>query len=134
MKNAPPRRKFGAFISNNKNQGVIMIENLKIFIEKGKGCQYKNKLYLYYGLFFNELTDKELMVLLFLYHELTNDFISLEMEVSVNTINKHIKNIKKKLNVKSKSELINLINARRDAYEFYQRNLIIEKLISICDD
>jgi DNA-binding NarL/FixJ family response regulator len=108
-----------------------MIENLEFFIEKTKNCQYKNKLYLYYGLFFNELTDKELMVLLFLHHELTNEFISLEMEISVNTINKHIKNIKEKLNVRTKSELVNLINARRDAYEFYQRNLIIEKLVTM---
>lgn len=56
-----------------------------------------------------ELTEREFEILLLIYNANTNEQIGKKIFLSINTVKFHIKNIYEKLNVSSRTQLINLL-------------------------
>ena len=61
----------------------------------------------------HELTVREREVLRLLYDGMTNPQISASLHISVNTVKKHVKNIYEKMDVRSRPEIIHMINSQK---------------------
>jgi DNA-binding CsgD family transcriptional regulator len=72
------------------------------------------------------LTKREIDVLACLYHGLTQEKTAEKLMVSIRTIHSHVENIKMKLRVKTKNDILTLINLNntQNALELYYRYIL----------